>query len=204
MFRIGINLLLGLAACASVALTAFARAPLEEFPRAAGAPTVEKTQLTAAGLVDQSWPAHVGLHANDFLVASYDCYGNFGNGFTPRPNSDYSFDVIPEDSTTYLFGGTLWVGGIVNGDTLVSTGADGWVWVREMFPDGDPPQPAVTRIHTPAADYSLRALFTDTNTALTTLDPFDWQPHQPHVGGYGITQLRRLRPDPDQHRGNHY
>lgn len=179
MFRIGINLLVGLAACASMALTTHARAPLEELPRGSSAPTVEKAQLTAAGLLDQSWPAHVGLHANDFLVATHDCYGNFGNGFTPRPSSDYSFDIVPEDSTTYLFGGTLWVGGIVNGDTLVSTGADGWVSVREMFPDGDPPQPAVTRILAPAADYSLRALLTDTNTTLTTLDPFDWQPHQP-------------------------
>src|SRR3990170_2019720 len=34
----------------------------------------------------------------------------------------------------YLFQGAIWVGGIVEGETLVSVGADGWLWVFELFP----------------------------------------------------------------------
>ncbi|HXF48288.1 MAG TPA: hypothetical protein VNL73_02535, partial [Verrucomicrobiae bacterium] len=35
----------------------------------------------------------------------------------------------------YLFQGALWVGGIVGDDTLTSLGNDGWVNIREFFPD---------------------------------------------------------------------
>src|SRR3989304_4204280 len=30
----------------------------------------------------------------------------------------------------YLFQGAIWVGGIVEGETLVSVGVDGWLWVN--------------------------------------------------------------------------
>ncbi|MCI0596545.1 MAG: hypothetical protein L0Z48_08385, partial [candidate division Zixibacteria bacterium] len=35
----------------------------------------------------------------------------------------------------YLFQGALWIGGIVGNDTLTSIGTDGWVGIRELFPD---------------------------------------------------------------------
>ncbi|MCU0610476.1 MAG: hypothetical protein MUE60_01645 [Candidatus Eisenbacteria bacterium] len=34
----------------------------------------------------------------------------------------------------YLFQGAMWVGGVVDNDTLVSVGADGWAHENEMFP----------------------------------------------------------------------
>ncbi len=36
---------------------------------------------------------------------------------------------------TYIFSGSIWIGGIVNGDTLVSVGNDGWLREREFAPE---------------------------------------------------------------------
>ncbi|MBD3258931.1 hypothetical protein GF377_10895, partial [candidate division GN15 bacterium] len=72
--------------------------------------------------------------------------GTFGDGFSPTCPTDAcadSFTGLPISSceypkgtrTKYLFAGAFWIGAVVNRDTLVSTGADGWVNVREFHPE---------------------------------------------------------------------
>jgi len=45
-----------------------------------------------------------------------------------------SFEFPPNSSLEYLFQGALWVGGVVEGEALVSVGADGWWWIYELTP----------------------------------------------------------------------
>lgn len=70
--------------------------------------------------------------------------GTFGTGyalnytdcFTGLPLHSCEF---PKGSATqYLYAGTLWIGGIVGQDTLVSTGFDGWNGAQELNPDVAP------------------------------------------------------------------
>ncbi len=67
--------------------------------------------------------------------------GNFGTGFIgsfpdpltglPAPSCQYPYPGPLE----YLFSGAFWIGSVVGRDTLVSVGADGWQYTREMWPD---------------------------------------------------------------------
>jgi hypothetical protein len=90
----------------------------------------------------------------------------------------------------YLFQGALWIGAIVEDDTLVSVGADGWQHINEMYPDEAPDgdiekrsiRPTDANYHPDAvseADYI--AIYTDTLTdrAYVPEDPMDRRPHQP-------------------------
>lgn len=47
--------------------------------------------------------------------------------------SSIAFESPSGSSVEYLFGGAIWIGGIVNGDTLVSTGINGWSAYGEEF-----------------------------------------------------------------------
>jgi len=69
-------------------------------------------------------------------------HGMIGNGFLgmrdpctgmPAPSLIYP----PETGLDYLYAGALWIGGVVNGDTLVSTGWEGWTPVFELFANND-------------------------------------------------------------------
>jgi hypothetical protein len=46
----------------------------------------------------------------------------------------YSLEYPKRSGVNYLYQGALWVGAVKGNDTLVSTGADGWYSVFEMFP----------------------------------------------------------------------
>ncbi len=60
----------------------------------------------------------------------YDC-------FTGELIFDCEFPIGSD--TRYLYGGALWIGAVVDGDTLVSTGSDGWsVPAFEFHPDEYP------------------------------------------------------------------
>ena len=72
----------------------------------------------------------------------------FGDGYGPSCSQNSCLDCFtylpaagceyPKGSnTTYLFAGTFWIGAVVNRDTLVSTGADGWGGAQEF--NSDPP-----------------------------------------------------------------
>ncbi len=90
----------------------------------------------------------------------------------------------------YLFQGALWIGAVVDSDTLVSTGFDGWQHIFEMFPDSWPDGIIVkrsTRPNDPAyspdavseVDYIATYYDTLTDRGWVTLDPDDGRPHIP-------------------------
>ncbi len=132
-----------------------------------------------------NWPVYQALQRTGAVDASFNCMGEFGRGLTPygynlaSPWPPASFISPPSSGIEYLFGGSMWIGGIVGGDTLVSVGADGWQITMEMWPAGSPPQPSITKFDY-IADCSMRAEFYDTvtNPNFSSLDPLDG-PHRP-------------------------
>jgi len=120
------------------------------------------------------WPMYFGVQQTGEIITRFDCYGGFGEGFSQYPNwsgwPGGSFVAPPDTGAEYLFAGGIWVGGIVGGDTLVSTAMDGWIGIREMYPDGN--QPAVTKVPSPA-DFTMRAEFSDTSVWLGGYDSED-------------------------------
>jgi len=71
----------------------------------------------------------------------------------------------------YLFGGALWIGAVVNGETHVSVGADGWLLENELLPGSGPEDTIVERstdslspyFHPDAvSEQDLISTFTDT------------------------------------------
>jgi len=130
-----------------------------------------------------NWPIFHGVQQTGEIEASFNCYGQFGYGFLPGawpdsygwPNSSF---VTPAGSgIEYLFGGAIWIGAVVGQDTLVSVGADGWQYAREMFPPECPSRGSVTKFDYPT-DFSMRAEFYDTMTAGVEDDYFG-RPHIP-------------------------
>ena len=90
----------------------------------------------------------------------------------------------------YLFQGALWIGAIVDGDTLVTVGTDGWQWVYEMYPQASPNGGIVRRSNRPSDPYFDSAAFSDldmiaeyydtlADEAWTGRDPMDNRPHMP-------------------------
>lgn len=84
------------------------------------------------------WPAYYGVSRTDSLATAINCNGQLGTGFGVSENDQYgypapSFEMPSGSGKEYLFGGALWIGGVVNGDTLVSVGADGWMPYRELY-----------------------------------------------------------------------
>ncbi len=118
------------------------------------------------------FPSHVGYIRTGKINASFNDQAQIGSGFFssdydffPSPYN-FSFETPPASHHEYLFGGGIWIGAIVDGDTLVSTSVDGWVGTREIMSV----EPIVTRAFT-HADYTLRAESYD-----TTLNDYiqDW------------------------------
>ena len=91
----------------------------------------------------------------------------------------------------YLFQGALWIGGIVGKDTLTSIGTDGWLNIREIFPDAGSRGSIVQRsknssspFYSPDAvsDQDFIAVYYDTlkdPRLVTNPDPEDGKPHKP-------------------------
>lgn len=129
------------------------------------------------------WPTPYGVQQTGEIEASFNCFGQFGEGF--YPGSFYvvpgwpqaSFVTPPGSNVEYLFAGAIWVGAVVGQDTLVSVGADGWQLVREMFPPEHPSRGSVTKFDYPT-DFSMRAEFYDTITVGVEPDYFG-RPHIP-------------------------
>jgi hypothetical protein len=125
----------------------------------------------AADIVDPpiDWPQMIGVHMTEQAEATFSCFGTFG-AFVPNINNNFpwpegwpmsSFVSPAGGASEHLFAGGIWIGGLVGGDTLVSVGYDGWQATYEMWPSGDPVQPAVTKIKGPS-DFAMRAQFYDT------------------------------------------
>jgi hypothetical protein len=129
------------------------------------------------------WPLFTGTQQTGTIVASFDCFGSFNgyNGENPEvPEWPVAaFDSPPGSGIEYLWGGGIWVGGIIANDTLVSTGIDLSYSSPELLPPGyrfGSAKGSVTSIQSPA-DYSMRALFTDTLYDSVTY-PY-WEAHRP-------------------------
>ncbi|MCK4460770.1 MAG: fibronectin type III domain-containing protein, partial [candidate division Zixibacteria bacterium] len=127
--------------------------------------------------------ASFGVHRTAQLEATHNCNGTAGRGYhgglvpadTGAP--DFSFVSPPGSNIEYLFGLTVWVGGVVGNDTLVSVGADGWSAAAEMFPPDWPHQGSVVQFDY-IADHSITTQCVDTFVAGVDPDYFG-RPHVP-------------------------
>jgi hypothetical protein len=97
----------------------------------------------------------------------------------------------------YLFQGALWIGGVVENDTFVSVGADGWQHDNEMFPCTETAVPClIDSLSTTSSDSIIAAraiseqdyvaVYTDTFTSETYNHPDMPAEHRPM--GIEVTQ----------------
>lgn len=122
--------------------------------------------------------------------------GSFGTGFiNPDGNVNDPETGLRAPSCTYpypgrqkyLYAGAFWIGAVVGRDTLVSTGAEGWLYIREMWPDAYPLGEIVHHsISDPndeeaVSEQDFIAVYTDTVTdpGYTAMDRVDGRPHIP-------------------------
>jgi len=150
----------------------------------------------------RGWPFQYGVNQTGKIIATFDCFGTFGWGFLeyrlgfqsakegryaawPYPYSfrtpiQNPYDPYAENGE-YLYGGAIWVGGIVNGDTLVSVGASGWSQNYEMWPPGEDYPDGTVNKYKYATDFSMSALFYDTlsDNQFVNDDPYDGLVHHP-------------------------
>lgn len=131
-----------------------------------------------------NWPLGYGVQQTGEITASFDCYGNFGlYYYLGQPMAEWpvaSFLAPSDGEAEYLFSGSVWLGGIVEGDTSVSIGNDGWGSGYEFYPPGYTgynSSGSVTRFAF-VTDFSMRAEFNDTITEGVPVDFFG-RPHRP-------------------------
>ena len=142
--------------------------------------TLAEPAFHPATEVDIIWPSFYGVQQTGVIDATFDCAGTFGTRLSPfyyQINDPYqiSFTTPPGSNITYLCGGAVWVGGIVNGDTLVSVGSDCWIAANHMFPTSsinDIISGTVKKINHKHTDYSMRAKFSD--TIVTVYNPYSY------------------------------
>jgi hypothetical protein len=92
-------------------------------------------------------PSHcVASHEIGKIVLAVNNNGTFATGFTDAALVDCftggvirSCEYPKRSNTTYCFASAFWIGAVVGRDTLVSTGADGWLAGQEEFKPDDPP-----------------------------------------------------------------
>jgi hypothetical protein len=152
------------------------------------------------------------VHRVGNLHLSITNWGFFGSGFrdlldpcTGRPAPSLEFPA--GSSVEYLFAGALWVGGVRNGDTLVSVGRIGDASASEMFPERYPDGAIVELTNRPVlksqpgsecpdvtfsseaiSEQDLIAVYCDTLTdpRFVITDEFDGRKHTPL--GVRVTQ----------------
>jgi Dockerin type I domain len=138
----------------------------------------------------------IRVHKVGLVHMTITNYGIFGsqidNGLIdPETGQRASSCEFPYGSDNeYLFHGALWIGAVVDDDTLVSVGVDGWQWVHEMFPEGFQFGDIVKRSTIPTsshyhpdavseADYIATYYDTLTDQSFVSPTPFDDRPHIP-------------------------
>ncbi len=131
-----------------------------------------------------NWPTFYGVQQTGMINATFDCFGLFTQysdlwNHTVAGWPIASFETPPGNGQEYLFHGCFWIGGIVDGDTLVSTGLDGWsASGHEYFPKNYPERGSITEFDY-TTDYSMRAVFADTMTEGVEPDFWLGRPHIP-------------------------
>ncbi|TFH65123.1 MAG: hypothetical protein E4G91_03605 [Candidatus Zixiibacteriota bacterium] len=104
----------------------------------------------------------------------------------PAPSCQFPYGSGIE----YLFQGALWIGAVVDNDTLVSAGQDGWQLVFEMYPNSlpeglivkrstRPDDPAYSPDAVSEADYIATYYDTLTDPSWVASNPDDGRPHIP-------------------------
>ncbi len=132
------------------------------------------------------------------LAISVTNQGTFGTGFAgvlecldgePAPSAEYPINSNIE----YLFAGAFWIGAVIGRDTLVSEGANGWSFAREMSPASLEEQLAhdekltVRSISDPTdpefalavSEQDVTCVYFDTLTAGVLVDAFTGRSHRP-------------------------
>ena len=100
-------------------------------------------------------------------------WGFFGNA-EQYDQYVWSCEFPANSHQDYLFQGALWIGGVVDEDTMVSVGADGWLRENEMFPG--PNDSIMERSINPASPYywnpadSSDPLFMEYGSAISEQD----------------------------------
>ena len=149
---------------------------------------IERSALSASDTIPThliNWPLFFGVQQTGEIDASFDCFGNFGTAFGLGPYDFIyaphfpSYVTPPTTGIEHLFGGAIWIGGIVGDDTLVSVGADGWQFINELFPPEYPNSGSITLVEDYPADFSMRAEFTDSNSSTGSYTGFDPFGHRP-------------------------
>lgn len=64
------------------------------------------------------------------VISNWGFFGNAGE----YEEFEWSCEYPANSGQDYLFQGSIWIGGTVDGDTFVSVGADGWLHENELFP----------------------------------------------------------------------
>ena len=95
--------------------------------------------------------------------AGFPAYGNYSGAYRdPETDLPLNSGIFPRDSRRqYIFSAGLWVGGIVDGDTLVSTAYDSWWSYAYEFWPPDPVRGGLRRSGN-FADDEFIAVYTDT------------------------------------------
>jgi hypothetical protein len=134
-----------------------------------------------------NWPTYFGVQQTGKIEAAFNCFGQFGIRYSPFLGDvsewpDASFVTPAGSGAEYLYGGGIWIGGILGDDTLVSTGIRGLQAGTELYPPGYSGlrrRGSVTRFDY-SSDYAMRAHFTDTiNSGVTYQQDIFGSPHQP-------------------------
>ncbi|MCM2271728.1 MAG: T9SS type A sorting domain-containing protein [candidate division Zixibacteria bacterium] len=138
--------------------------------------------------IGTEWPKHYGLILTEQISTCLASSGQFGDGFgyygySIPSDVGYSFETPAGSGHEYLFGGGLWIGGIINGDTLVSVATDGWLQMQEFYPSGFRPGNLSGTVFpiSSCAPTALRSACDDTiHTGMNYLpDAIDPRPHIP-------------------------
>ncbi len=136
----------------------------------------------------------IAVHRIGALELAVSNNGTLGDGFRSAPALDcftgkgvVSCAYPKYSGSTYLFAAAFWIGAVVDRDTLVSVGADGWSPARELFPDPEPyglmkkrslTDPSSPMFEGAVSEEDFLAVYTDTVTEGVEADFFG-RPHKP-------------------------
>ncbi|RKX23170.1 MAG: hypothetical protein DRP35_00015 [Candidatus Zixiibacteriota bacterium] len=107
------------------------------------------------------FPLNYGMQVTGKISTSFDCYGGYGgvqSTLIPQwPSS--KFETPSGSQIDYLYGGTIFIGGVVGGDTLVSSGRYAQNYYYTMTPANSEPS---VNFFDYCSDFSMRAKYNDT------------------------------------------
>ena len=83
------------------------------------------------------------------VVTNWGFFGNSGE----VDQYVWSCEFPANSHQDYLFQGAMWIGGVIDDDTLVTVGADGWLIENEMFPGNTNNDIIMERSINPASQY---------------------------------------------------